>query len=245
MQIIGDYHTHTIYSHGKGTIRDNVEAAINKGLKEIAICDHGPGHIIYGIKREQIFQMRKEVDQMNREYGKQGIRVWLGLEANVMDYDGNIDIDDEILQVLDILLLGFHYGILPRNGKSMWYFYGLNPLSKVLSPLDNTVVDLNTQAMIRAIEKYPVDIITHPGSKAKLDIEKVAEIAYKHNTALEINSHHSQLSIENIEKALNTKVKFYINSDAHHPKDVGEFQEGIMRALEAKVPIDRIINAKE
>ena len=96
MQIIGDYHTHTIYSHGKGTIRDNVEVAINKGLKEVAICDHGPGHVIYGIKREQIFEMRKEIDQMNKEYGKHGIRVLLGLEANVMDYDGNIDVDDEM-----------------------------------------------------------------------------------------------------------------------------------------------------
>ena len=38
-----DYHTHTIFSHGKGTIADNVEAARSKGLKGIAITDHGPG----------------------------------------------------------------------------------------------------------------------------------------------------------------------------------------------------------
>ena len=31
MQLIGDYHTHTIYSHGSGSIRDNVEAALKKG----------------------------------------------------------------------------------------------------------------------------------------------------------------------------------------------------------------------
>ncbi len=243
MQIIGDYHTHTIYSHGKGTIRNNVEAAIDKGLKEIAICDHGPGHIIYGIKRDNIFKMRKEIDELNKEYKE--INILLGIEANVMDYDGNIDVDDSMLEVLDILLLGFHYGIIPNNAKSMWYFYGLNYLSKVLPFLNDNMVDLNTEAVIKAIEKYPIDIITHPGSKAKLDIEKVGEVAYKHNTALEINSHHSQLSVENIKKALNTKVKFYINSDAHHPSDVGEFQQGIQRALEAKVPICRIVNAKE
>ncbi|QQY79103.1 putative hydrolase [Keratinibaculum paraultunense] len=243
MQIIGDYHTHTIYSHGKGTIRENVEVSIEKGLKEIAICDHGPGHIIYGIKRDNIFKMRKEIDELNKEYKE--INILLGIEANVMDYDGNIDVDDSMLEVLDILLLGFHYGIIPNNIKSMWYFYGLNYLSKVLPFLNDNMVDLNTKAVIKAIEKYPIDIITHPGSKAKLDIEKVGEVAYKHNTALEINSHHSQLSVENIKKALNTKVKFYINSDAHHPSDVGELQQGIQRALEAKVPICRIVNAKE
>ena len=47
-----DYHTHTLYSHGKGTIQQNVEAAQRKGLKEIAITDHGPGHILYGVKRK-------------------------------------------------------------------------------------------------------------------------------------------------------------------------------------------------
>lgn len=52
MNLYGDYHTHTIYSHGSGTIEDNVKAAINKGLKEIAICDHGPGHYLYGVKKK-------------------------------------------------------------------------------------------------------------------------------------------------------------------------------------------------
>ncbi len=81
--------------------------------------------------------------------------------------------------------------------------------------------NLNTNAMIHAISKYPVDIITHPGSKARVNIEKVAEVAYKRNTALEINSHHSQLSVENIKIALKSKVEFYINSDAHDPLRLG------------------------
>ncbi len=64
--------------------------------------------------------------------------------------------------------------------------------------------------------------------------------------ALEINSSHSQLSIENIEKALKTDVEFIINSDAHDSSRVGgDFKMGIERALEARVPINRIRNAKD
>lgn len=162
-----------------------------------------------------------------------------------MDYDGNIDIDKEILEIIDILLLGFHYGIFPKNIKSIFNFYLLNPISKILLFFEEKMKELNTKAIIRAIEKYPIDIITHPGSKAKLDIIKVANVAYKNGTALEINSSHSQLSVENIKIALKTEVEFYINSDAHDPTRVGDLEEGISRALKAKVPIDRIRNAKD
>ena len=34
MEILADYHTHTVYSHGKGSIEDNVKVAISKGIKK-------------------------------------------------------------------------------------------------------------------------------------------------------------------------------------------------------------------
>ena len=43
MRLWGDYHTHTSYSHGRGTVGDMVLAAKDRGLKEVAITDHGPG----------------------------------------------------------------------------------------------------------------------------------------------------------------------------------------------------------
>ena len=51
MEILGDYHTHTVFSHGHGSIEDNVKAAIKMGLKEIAITDHGFSHNSYGVRR--------------------------------------------------------------------------------------------------------------------------------------------------------------------------------------------------
>ena len=45
MQILADYHTHTKYSHGKGTIEENVLEAISKGIKTIGISDHGYKHL--------------------------------------------------------------------------------------------------------------------------------------------------------------------------------------------------------
>lgn len=245
MRLTADYHTHTIYSHGKGTIRDNVEAALKKGLKEIGICDHGPGHFLYGVRREKIFKMREEIDQLNKEYKEKGIRILLGVEANIIGYDGTIDVDNEIIEILDILLLGFHYGVIPKSVKEYVLLNVMNPISKAAPFLRKWVERKNTDAIIKAIEKYPIDMITHPGDKARLNIKEVAEAAYRKGIALEINAKHKELSVESIKIALETKVDFYINSDAHDPSDVGEVDKSIKRAMEAKIPIYRIRNVED
>ena len=69
MQILADYHTHTKYSHGKGTIEENVLEAISKGIKTIGISDHGYKHLAYGIKLNDIYKMREEIDKLNEKYG--------------------------------------------------------------------------------------------------------------------------------------------------------------------------------
>src|SRR5690606_11637271 len=126
MKLYGDYHTHTIYSHGSGTIRDNVESALKKGLKEIAICDHGPGHYLYGVKKKNIPLMREEIDRLNEEYSKKGIRILLGVEANLTGFDGSIDMDDKLIKLTDILLLGYHYGVTPNSIKDGLGLYLVN-----------------------------------------------------------------------------------------------------------------------
>lgn len=242
MQLIGDYHTHTLYSHGGGSIRDNVEVAFNKGLKEIAICDHGPGHYLYGVKKEKLPIMREEIDRLNEEFMPKGLQILLGVEANLIGYDGSIDMNDNLIKLTDILLLGYHYGVIPSSIKDFLGMYIRNPISKVLPFRRKNLIELNTRAFIKAINNYPIDIITHPSSKAKLDIKTLAREAGKVGAALEINSKHSQLSIENIKIALKEDVEFVVNSDAHSPADVGNVEESLRRANIANLPLDRIRN---
>ena len=65
MLLYGDYHTHTTYSrhnHGKGTVLENASVAANKGLKQIAITDHGFNHILFGLRRRKLAALRAECD---------------------------------------------------------------------------------------------------------------------------------------------------------------------------------------
>ena len=54
MKINFDLHTHTVYSHGKGTIAENAKSAAEKGLYGIGITDHGFSHPAFGMRRKKL-----------------------------------------------------------------------------------------------------------------------------------------------------------------------------------------------
>ena len=68
MKILADYHTHTILScgnnekrrHARGTIEENVLAAIDKGLEVIGISEHGFNHNFYGLSRKMLRKKEKK-----------------------------------------------------------------------------------------------------------------------------------------------------------------------------------------
>lgn len=243
LKIFADYHTHTQYSHGKGTIQQNVAEAVKKGLREIAITDHGPKHLTYGVKVKDIKKMRKEVDAINRSSDK--IKVKLGLETNIISVDGKIDIDKKIIKQLDMVLAGYHFGGMPENLMSGIKIHGYNLLAKKFPSIEKKARVINTKATIEAIYNNPIDILTHPGAKANIDTKEVARAAAQKDTALEINSSHGYLTLEYIKIAMKEGVKFAINSDAHRPQDVGEVEEGMKKAVAAGLTAHQIINAEE
>lgn len=249
-KLIGDYHTHTVYSsgfkekgnHAIGTIRGNAEAALAKGLREIAITEHGPGHYLYGVRKKRIPLMRDEINKLNEEFIPRGLKILLGIESNLIGLDGTLDVDDELLKDIDFLIMGYHYGAMPRGLVDGMGLYVLNPISKLIHLGRERARELNTRAYIRALGKYPVNMISHPGSKAAINIVEVAREAKKHGTALEISAKHSELSIESIKLLLKEDVIYMVNSDAHRPEDVGNVENAIRKAREANLPLDRIRN---
>lgn len=243
MKVTADYHTHTIYSHGKGTIRDNVIAAIKKGLKRIVIADHGPGHLTYGVSKKGLKKMRQEINALREEF--KNIEILLGVEANIVNLDGDLDVDDEVLNTIDILLAGFHNGAKFKTLRDWNEIFIKNKISRVL-PLWRKECRLNnTIAVVKALRKYNINILTHPGAKMDIDTKEVAKVAAQTNTLLEINSSHGFLNVDYVKIAMKENAKFVIDSDAHKPSDVGNIDDGIAIALRAGLPFDRIVNIEE
>ena len=108
MLLYGDYHTHSIYSrnhHGKGTVLENASVAADKGLKQIAITDHGFNHEFFGIRRKNIPSLQEDILNAKEITG---VDILLGVEANLISLDGDVDVREEDYEFLDIFLMGYH-----------------------------------------------------------------------------------------------------------------------------------------
>ena len=241
--IIADYHTHTRYSHGKGSILDNVEAARKKGLKQIAISDHGFAHMGFGMALSDISKMRKEICSLNRRFSD--IEILMGIEANLTGMDGTIDIPDSERNAFDMILMGFHKAVKPAGIRDGWQLFLRNGLDKLIPFQREELTQRNTEAMGKAMERYPIRILTHPGAKIPIDSAKLAKTAARTGTALEINASHGYMTVEYVRTALKGGAFFAISSDAHVPEKVGVFDRAIAIAEAAGVPPQRIINTEE
>ncbi|MEG0830694.1 MAG: PHP domain-containing protein [Anaerovoracaceae bacterium] len=232
-----DIHTHTTYSHGKGSIEDNVRVAMTKGMSYIAISDHGPGHLFYGYKREDVPLMRGEIDKLRVKYPK--IKIKLSAEANIINKGKGLDIQPDEFKDYDFIIAGYHYGVTRGFCIFNWlYSHGFTFMEKWLKKK-------NTEMVLNAIRENDIALLTHPGDKGPFDIELIAKACAKEDTLMEISTWHDHLTVEEIKIAAKTDVKFIISSDAHVPERVGDFQGGLERANEAGLDLKRIVNLKE
>ena len=110
---LSDLHTHTDFSHGKGSPEDIVRAGIRCGLKRIAITEHAGGHVFFGVRGEKLTRLRKETERLASVYARD-IEVLFGLECNLTGF-GECDAPKD-RSMFDVLLLAYHKGVVPRDG---------------------------------------------------------------------------------------------------------------------------------
>lgn len=238
-----DMHTHTTFSHGKHSIEEMVREARKKGLEKITISDHGRNHPFYGVKPSDFKIMREEIDFLNNQYDD--IEVGLAVEANIIGADGAIDVYDEELEYCDEIYAGYHYGYLPDNFSNFKNFWIPNVAGQFIHPIMKARIDKNTDAYIAMMERYPfLKMITHPGDKMPIDIDRVAKVAAEKDIILEINQHHDRLNAEDLRIAAQYPVKFAVGSDAHHIKDVGNVGNTEQIIRESGIDPSRVINVK-
>lgn len=244
-----DIHTHTIYSmgpgkkhHGKGTIEENVRAARAKGIMTIGISDHGPGHAVYGLDRDRLPEMRREILRLRQVYPD--MEILLGVEANIINQSGRLDVSEEEFDQYDYLLAGYHYGVFGDNPARAAAIHSANLVYEKTGWSSQKIRNWNTEMTLRAVYENPLKILTHPGDKGSFDIREIALACAQRGTLMEISTWHKELSVEAIRISAETDASFVISSDAHDPSRVGQFGGGLVRAWEAGLDFSRIDNIR-
>ena len=224
MNIYMDLHTHTLASgHGYSTLKENIEAACEIGLKVLGMSEHGPD--MPGGPHEFFFSNYRCIP---REYGD--LQLFCGIEANVMDYEGRLDLKEYLLKQMDYVIASLHPVCVTPGSRAE-----------------------NTRASVMAMRNPYVKILGHPDdSRFPLDYEELVRAAKEEHVALEVNnsSLHPRASRqggrENIITLLDTCMKYQVpvllGTDSHICYTVGRFEEALAVIEEVGFPEELILN---
>lgn len=225
MRICIDVHTHSIASgHGTtATLADLARAAAVRQLTALCITDHGPATL--GAATASYFMGLKNVPR-----NRFGVRLLLGCETNISDFDGKLDLPDHILAALDFNIASLH----PQN---------IHP---------STMLQ-NTRTVIKAMENPHIRLIGHPDDeKYPLDYKAFVEAAKATRTLVELN--RSSLALDGYRGNARQKDAALLHwcaiygqpvvfgSDSHGPAHVGNFAECMALVREVGFPEELILN---
>lgn len=234
---VADWHTHTVYSDGTGTVEDNARAAQGRGLRSVAITDHGPASLTAGMWRaETLLRVLRDVRRVRKRLD---LEVLAGVEANVVGTEGDIDVPRHIYEQLDLLAVGLHPSAAgaPASARRRRLFPD-GPARRRRNRIKNT------KALISCLYVHPVDVLTHPGLGVDVDTHELARAAERRGTALEINARYAESMAGFISAAERSGVSFWCASDAHEPASVGDLKAGLDLAAAKGLSPERICNTR-
>ena len=221
-QPVADLHTHTLVSpHAYSTLTENATAAAAIGLLAIATTDHGP-RIGDGNHPWHFGNMRVLPKHIA------GVRHLCGIEVNVCDYDGTVDLSADRLALLDLVIASMHDGTMPTG-----------------TPEEITA------AWLKIAENPYVDMIGHCGTpRYAFDYEKVIPVFAEYGKVVEINAGTFLVRKKSLENCaaiarLCAKhgVRVAVNSDAHYLTQVGQLDSAVAMLEEIGFPKELIINS--
>ncbi len=221
-------HTHTVAStHAYSTITENAVWCSQNGIKYLGMTDHG-------------VSMQDAPDTWHFENLKilpeylSGVRIFRGIEANIIDTDGNIDIYPEKEAI--------YYNILE------WVNVSLHV--QVFKPA--TKAD-HTKAYLNLLKNKYVDVICHSEAlKYDYDFDAVTKACAEQGRLIELNECRLERGVNSaerykriLESCEKNGTSIIVSSDAHFYTHIGKFPLSEKLLKETRFPEELIINTSE
>jgi putative hydrolase len=222
----GDCHSHSDWSDGGSPIREMAEAARELGHEYLVLTDHSARlTVAHGLNAERLRAQLDVVADLREDLAP--FRLLTGIEVDILE-DGSLDQDLALLAELDVVVASVH-SKLRMDAPAM------------------------TERMLAAIESPHTDILGHCTGRlitgrgrapSTFDAEAVFGACARTGTAVEINSRPERQDPPQdlLRQAVSLGCSFAIDTDAHAPGQLGWLGRGCVKAVEAEVPPERIVN---
>lgn len=206
MKLEVDTHTHTYASgHAYSTLCENAAAANKSGIKLFCTTDHAgtmPGAPHYWFFANQQILPRF----------LSGVGIIRGVESNILNVEGEVDVHPTVDSKLDWVIASFHEAVYRPANKST-----------------------HTETLLNVIKSGRVDALGHLGNpNYDFDFYEVIRAAKEFNVAIELNNSslkgHSRVGsaercydIARIAKEVGAYIT--TGSDAHFCTDIGQLEK--------------------
>lgn len=219
--VVADLHCHTVAStHAYSTVTELAEAAAARGLVAVGCTDHGIGmpdspHLWH-------FENLHVLPDIIA-----GVRVLRGVEANVIGFDGRLDMPDGVLRRLELVVASMHRYTMPTGS-----------------------AEQITEAWLGVARNQYVDIIGHSGTPSfAYYYEAVIPILGENGVAVEINESTFGTrgsSVPNCRRIAELCKKYEVpvalDSDAHYHAAVGRTPRCAALLRELDFPPELVVN---
>ena len=226
-QIRGVLHVHSIYSDGRNTLEEMIQAAIELGYSYVGISDHSQSAFYArGLKEEDIKRQHEELDLLRGKFPQ--IRILKGIESDILA-DGSLDYTPEILRSFDFVIGSIH---------SRFNMMKEEMTARILRALENpflTILGHPTGRLLLAREPYP------------LDVEKIIDAAVANGVAIEINAHPHRLDLDwrFAKYAAKVGAMVSVNPDAHSTRELANVTYGVGIARKSWLVADQVLNTRD
>lgn len=221
-----DTHTHTILSgHAWSTLTENCIAAKNRGLKGLCLTEHAPG-IECGAPSFIPHSQRMLPDFV------EGVRVYKGVEINILDHQNHLDIPPDYLKLCEFAIASIHAHMFPERADR----------------------EANTNTYLEILRNPWIDILGHADDPSvPCDFEALVAQAKRYGKLLELNNNsttaHRPGSLPSLRKYIlcckRNRQRVCVASDAHFHTMVGNVTPLMALLDELEFPEELIVNLRQ
>lgn len=215
-----DFQIHTNWTDGSNSSAEIISEAEKKGLNAIAFTEHiRVGSTYFGGFYDEINDLRKNAQ----------VKVYIGIEAKVIDENGNIDVSPANYSKAEIVLGSVHR----VNIKGEFV-----PIKNMERKEAFEWEYIFAKALIQGGN---IDVLAHPGGMSfkyfqeipEFFIDKIIKAISETNTAYELNSKYNNSNTLEMMIYYCKKYNPYVSigSDVHQVSDIGTCYAAIKKFL--------------